>query len=307
MSEIRRLTGFKPTGHLQLGNYLGAIRPIVSAQSDTESIAMIADLHALTVEHDPATLRSLTGEVASTLLACGVTGPIYLQSALSAHTELHYLLEATTGYGEAKRMIQFKEKSAGQQHVRLSLLTYPVLMAADILLHDTHEVPVGDDQSQHLELTRAVARRFNDRYGQTFTMPVGVTPALAARLMDLQEPERKMGKSSSSPNGTLYLLDPPEVTRHKIRRAVTTPPGVANLREILAAVTGEVTPEFDGYAGLKATVAEAVIELLAPIRKAHAELDTAAVDEALSRGLSHASARAHATVSRAKNAIGLCL
>ncbi|MBB5869794.1 tryptophanyl-tRNA synthetase [Allocatelliglobosispora scoriae] len=307
MSEIRRLTGFKPTGHLQLGNYLGAIRPIASARPGTESIAMIADLHALTVEHDPATLRSLTMEVASTLLACGVTAPIYLQSALSAHTELHYLLEATTGFGEAQRMIQFKEKSSGQQQVRLSLLTYPVLMAADILLHDTHEVPVGDDQSQHLELTRTIARRFNDRYGPTFTMPVGVTPTLAARLMDLQEPERKMGKSSSSPNGTLYLLDPPEVTRHKIRRAVTTPPGVANLREILAAVTGGPAPEFDGYANLKAAVAEAVIELLAPIRKAHDELAAEAVTDALSSGLSHASARAHATVSRAKNAIGLCL
>jgi len=305
MSEIRRLTGFTASGRLQLGNYLGAIQPLVAGQGGARTTAMIADLHALTVDHDPDALRRRTVEMARTLIACGVTAPIYRQSALPAHAELHYLLEATTGYGEAKRMIQFKEKAAGKEHVRLSLLTYPVLMAADILLHDTHEVPVGDDQSQHLELTRTVAGRFNERYGETFTMPVGLVPAFAARLMDLQNPAAKMSKSAATPAGTLFLTDTPEETRHKIRRAVTTPEGVKNLREILSAVSGEPAPDFDGYAHLKATVTDAVNETLAPIRARYAEIGPDTVESVLRMGLSEASARAHATVSRAKRAIGL--
>jgi tryptophanyl-tRNA synthetase len=176
MTATRRLTGFKPTGHLHLGNLLGALRPLLAVQGHTDSIALIADLHAMTVEHDPERVRALTLEQATVMLAAGVDPertPIVVQSHVPEHTELHYLLECVTGFGEAARMIQFKEKSADGGHVRLSLLTYPVLMAADILLHDTLQVPVGEDQNQHLELARTLATRFNSRYGPTFTVPEG--------------------------------------------------------------------------------------------------------------------------------------
>lgn len=187
----RSLTAFKPTGRLQLGNLLAAIQPLVAAQEHSDCVVMIVDLHALTVEHDPRRVRELTLEQAAVLIAAGVDPTrttLYVQSHLPEHAQLHYLLECTTGYGEARRMIQFREKSTGPDPVRLSLLTYPVLMAADILLHDTDEVPVGDDQSQHLELARDVAYRFNTRYGQTFTVPRAVTPTVASRIMDLADP-----------------------------------------------------------------------------------------------------------------------
>src|SRR3954452_25099754 len=185
----RRLSGFKPTGHLQLGNYLGAIRPMVESQDRTGSVVMVVDLHALTVDHDPVQVRALTLEVAATLLAAGVdpaAGPLYAQSHVPAHAELHYLLECVTGYGEARRMIQFKEKSTATS--RLSLLTYPVLMAADILLHDIDEVPVGTDQRQHVELTRDLAVRFNATYRETFVVPRATHPPFAARIADLSDP-----------------------------------------------------------------------------------------------------------------------
>jgi tryptophanyl-tRNA synthetase len=187
----RRLSGFKPTGQLHLGNYLGAIRPMVDAQGRTDSVVMIADLHALTVEHDPTRLRQLTNNVLATLLASGVdpkTTLCYLQSDVPEHAELHYLLECATGYGEAARMIQFKELQQRPGHVRLSLLTYPVLMAADILLHDVDEVPVGDGQTQHIELARDVANRFNTRYGARSSCPA-VNP-VAARVMTRDPPAR---------------------------------------------------------------------------------------------------------------------
>ena len=176
---ITRLTGFQPTGHFQLGNLLGAMRPLIAAQNRTHSIAMVADLHAMTVEHDPGRVRALTLEQATVLLAAGVDPDrtaIIVQSQMPEHAELHYLLECVTHVGEATRMIQFREKSASGGPVRLSLLTYPVLMAADILLYDTREVPVGEDQNQHLELARTIATRFNHRYGETFTVPEGVRP-----------------------------------------------------------------------------------------------------------------------------------
>ncbi len=257
----RRLTGFQPTGYLHLGNLLGAMRPLVAAQETADSIAMIADLHALTMEHDPARVRAATLEVATVLLAAGVDPrrtAIIANSQVPEHTELHYLLECVTGFGEAARMIQFKEKSAAfklpgtsapsggpgagskPSAVRLSLLTYPVLMAADILVHDAREVPVGDDQSQHLELARTLATRFNSRYGETFTVPEGVRPESAARIMDLADPTRKMSKSAASAAGRIGVLDPPEVIRRTISRAVTDTlnvvrydperqPGVSNL------------------------------------------------------------------------------
>jgi tryptophanyl-tRNA synthetase len=317
---IRRLSGFKPTGHLHLGNYLGAIQPMVAIQPtvdgrqiadgrptvdgrrDTGSIVMVVDLHALTVAHEPARVRALTLEAATVLMAAGVEF-LYVQSHVPAHTELHYLLECATGYGEARRMIQFREKS--DRHTRLSLLTYPVLMAADILLYDVDEVPVGADQTQHIELARDVATRFNHRYAPTFTVPRAVNPPVAARIMDLADPTTKMGKSNASGTGVISLLDPPDTVRRKVRRAVTSDAGVANLRDILAACGGTCTSE--SYAVLKAAVVEAVVDTLAPIQHRYGELaaDPAYVAAVLADNAALAAGYAAATVARARDAIGL--
>jgi tryptophanyl-tRNA synthetase len=324
----RRLSGFKPTGHLHLGNYLGAIRPVVDAQHRTESVAMVADLHALTVEHHPARVRALSREVASVLLAAGVDprrALCYLQSHVPEHAEMHYLLECATGYGEAHRMIQFKERAGQQtngQHTRLSLLTYPVLMAADILLHDIDEVPVGADQTQHLELARDVAVRFNNRYGAVFVVPKVVNPTVASRVMDLADPTAKMGKSTSTDAGVLYLLDPPELLRRKVMRAVTDNGaevrydpgrklGISNLLEILAACSGDepatLAGLFRSYGDLKAAVADAVIATLRPIHGHHGDLraDPGYLDDVLAAGAAQARERAAATVSRTRDALGL--
>jgi tryptophanyl-tRNA synthetase len=327
-AATRRLTGFKPTGRLQLGNLLGAIRPMLTQPAGDPagagSVVSIVDLHALTVEHRPHEVRGRTIELATTLLAAGVDPDrttLFVQSHVPEHTELHYLLECVTGYGEARRMIQFRERAAGER-TRLSLLTYPVLMAADILLHDTEEVPVGDDQRQHLELARDVAIRFNTRYGDTFTVPRAATPPVAARIRDLTDPTAKMGKSTVSTAGTLHLLDPPDVLRRKLRRAVTDPvrevgydpvgrPGVANLLEILAACAGRdpavLAGQFDSCQRLKDAAAEAVIGLLAPIQRRHAELaaDPGYVGSVLAGGATRARERAAGTVTRARRAIGL--
>jgi tryptophanyl-tRNA synthetase len=319
MASTRRLTGFKPTGHLHLGNLLGALRPLIAAQAGTDSIALIADLHALTLEHDPDRVRALTLEQATVLLAAGVDPgrtPIVVQSHVPEVTELHYLLECATGFGEAARMIQFKEKSAGGGHVRLSLLTYPVLMAADILLHDIVQVPVGEDQNQHLELARTVATRFNSRYGETFTVPEGVRPEAAARVMDLAEPAVKMGKSTG--NGRIGLLDPPDVVRRTVARAVTdefavvrrdreNQPGVTNLVDVLAACSGRQPSDPRSYGALKRDVTDAVEALLAPIRARHAELaaDPGHVRRTLAEGAARVRPRAAATVRRARSALGL--
>lgn len=328
-TTVRRLTGIKPTGHLQLGNLIGAIRPMVAAQAQpgaaTEPVVMIADLHALTVAHRPHEVRDLTLEHATTLLAAGVDPAhtmLYVQSHVPAHSELHYLLECLTSYGEAHRMIQFKEKAAGERQVRLSLLTYPVLMAADILLHDTDEVPVGEDQTQHLELAREIAVRFNTRYGDTFRVPRVANPDTGARIMDLSDPTAKMGKSTGDSAGLLHLLDPPDVLRRKIKRAVTdggqevaydpvTKPGVSNLLEILAACTGAepaaVASDHPSYGQLKAAAAAAVIDTLAPLQRRYRELarDRDHVRGALASGAERARERAAATVVRARRAIGL--
>ncbi|GLZ00891.1 tryptophan--tRNA ligase [Actinoplanes sp. NBRC 103695] len=325
---MRRLTGFQPTGRLHLGNLLGAMRPLIAAQRTTESLAFIADLHAMTVDHDPARLRELTLETATVLLAAGVDPErtaLFTQSSMPAHYELHYLLECTTGYGEAARMIQFKEKSSASFSgrpgaggpVRLSLLTYPVLMAADILVHDSDEVPVGDDQNQHLELARTVAQRFNRRYGETFRVPAGVLPDGVARVMDLAEPRRKMSKSTSTDAGRIGLLDPPGTVRKTIMRAVTDTigtvrhdpagqPGVTNLLTILEACGGSAD-DFTSYGALKTAVADAVEEVLAPIRARHAELvkDPGHVRSVLDAGRERVLPRAEATVRRAREAIGL--
>jgi tryptophanyl-tRNA synthetase len=318
----RRITGFKPTGHLQLGNYVGAIRPLLADAGS--SIAFIADLHAMTVTHDPRQLSALRYEFAAVLLAAGLdpqTTPLFVQSDLPAHAELHYLLECATSYGEAHRMIQFKEKGGGSG-TRLSLLTYPVLMAADILLHDIDEVPVGSDQGQHVELTRDIATRFNLHYGQTFVVPLAAHPTHAARLADLANPSTKMGKTNASPAGVLFLLDGPDVVRRKVMRAVTdaetevryspeTKPGVANLLDILAVCTGRapelLATQFRGYGELKTAVADAVIGLLRPIQQRYGDLtaDSGYVEAVLAGGVEQVRERAEATVRRAKTALGL--
>jgi tryptophanyl-tRNA synthetase len=321
----RQISGFKPTGRLQLGNYLGAIAPAVRAQHQSESFIFVADLHALTVEHDPGRLPGRTREVATLLLAAGVDPrhcTFFVQSQVPEHTELHYLLECATSYGEAHRMIQFKEKSAAQAQVRLSLLSYPVLMASDVLLYDIDRVPVGDDQSQHLELTRAVATRFNSRYGQTFVVPRAAHPDFVGRLMDLSDPSKKMGKTNASDAGVLFLLDPPEVLRRKVMRAATDSlrevrhdpqgqPGVANLLDLLASCRGDspnaLAAEFSSYAELKEAVADAVVTTVRPIQQRYAQLaaDAAALDAVLREGAQRAREQASTTVRRARAALGL--
>jgi tryptophanyl-tRNA synthetase len=320
----RRLSGFKPTGGLHLGNFLGAIRPTLDGQRTVDSVFMIADLHALTKEHDPRRLRELTREVLATLLAAGTapTTLCYVQSDVPEHAELHYLLECATGYGEAARMIQFKEHTAARQSVRLSLLTYPVLMAADILLHDADEVPVGDDQNQHVELARDVANRFNTRYGRTFIVPRAVLPDVAARIMSLNDPTGKMGKSSASDAGVIALLDSPESVRRKVSRAVTDAgtevaydpdrrPGLSNLLEILAACERDepdiVALRFDSYGQLKEALTSAIVDMLRPIQERYRGIvaERGLLEDIRRDGAERARDRAARTVARAKAAIGL--
>jgi tryptophanyl-tRNA synthetase len=321
----RRLSGFKPTGRLHLGNYLGAIRPMLDSQGQTDAIVMIVDLHALTVEHDPRRLRTLTAEMLATTLACGVDPDealCYVQSDVTEHAELHYLLECATGYGEAARMIQFRQKVSGPDPIRLSLLTYPVLMAADILLHDADEVPVGEDQRQHVELARDVANRFNTRYGRTFVVPRAVNPPIAARVLDLADPAGKMGKSTASDAGLIYLLDKPDVVRRKVSRAVTDggsevtydpyrKPGVSNLLEILAACERDqpdvAALRFTSYGELKEELTQSIVDTLTPIQRRYAELtaDRGHLDRVRRNGAERARERAADTVRRAKEAIGL--
>jgi tryptophanyl-tRNA synthetase len=322
----RVFTGLKPTGQLQIGNYLGAIRPLLDLAADptNELLVSVVDLHALTVEHDPATLRSLTLEMATTLLACGLDerATVFVQSSVAAHTELSYLLESTAAHGEMTRMIQFKEKSREGRTVRLSLLTYPALMAADILVHRAEVVPVGEDQRQHLELTTTLARRFNAAYGPVLTVPRGVQPARTARVKDLRDPTMKMGKSGADGSGVVFLRDAPDVVAAKVRRAVTDAdpvltyepdrrPGVANLADLLGAVTecdpAHAVAGIRGGSGLKEAVAEALVELLRPLQQRYDELaaDPGAVLALLRQGADSVSDDAARVVAAARHAMGL--
>ena len=321
----RVLSGLKPTGPVTLGNYLGALRFWVEDQHRADSFFAVVDLHALTVEHDPARLRQLTVEQARCLLAVGLDPDVctlFVQSHVHEHAELCWLLECTAGFGELRRMTQFKDKSADQEFVSTGLFTYPVLMAADILVYQADRVPVGDDQRQHLELCRAVAARFNARYGEVFRVPEAAVPRVGARVKDLQDPTRKMSASSASLQGTILLLDPPAEVERKIKRAVTDPgssvrfdpehkPGISNLAQILGAVTGrdpeEVADGYSQYGPLKADTAAAVIELFRPIREKYNELaaDPLAVEETLDKGADKARSVAAATLDRSYRAIGL--
>ncbi|HVB92822.1 MAG TPA: tryptophan--tRNA ligase [Acidimicrobiales bacterium] len=323
MSKV--FSGIQPSGELHLGNYLGAIRSWVADQHNHDAIYCVVDLHALTLDIDPAELRSRTYETALDLLAAGLDPEactLFVQSQVPEHPRLTWLLECTASMGELRRMTQFKEKSEGRESVRAALFTYPVLQAADILLYDTDRVPVGNDQRQHVELTRELAIRFNGRYGETFVVPEAAFPPVGARVMDLQDPTRKMSKSVSSPLGTVLVLDPPEEIERKVRKAVTdtdgevrfdpeAKPGLANLLELLAVATNR-TPDqaaesYQRYGDLKRDLADALVELLRPIQKRRAELaaDAGAVTSLLAQGSEKARAIASVTYQRAADAIGL--
>jgi len=321
----RVLSGIKPTGHVHLGNHLGALRHWVAEQHEADSFYTVVDLHALTMEHDPSDLRERTLELARVLVAVGIdpdVATLFVQSHVAEHAQLSWLMEATVTDGELRRMIQFKEKSKGQESVRVALLTYPALMAADILLYDADRVPVGEDQRQHLELTRDLALRFNHHYGETFVVPEAAVPTVGARIMDLQDPTSKMGKSSESGAGTIFLLDDPAEIVRKVRRAVTDTesevrydrdrkPGVSNLLSILGAATDRTPQEaaagYTRYGPLKADTAEAVVELLRPVQARYRELaaDPGATDAILRQGARKAEQVASKTLSRAQRAIGL--
>lgn len=321
----RVFSGIKPTGDVHLGNLLGALQHWVRDQHDGESIHCVVDLHALTVPQDPDDLRQTSLQLAQILLAIGLDPEVctlFLQSHVHEHTELAWLMECTASMGELRRMTQFKDKSDKADFVSAGLFTYPALMASDILLYDTEQVPVGEDQRQHLELTRDLAVRFNSRYGDTFVVPEAVVPKAGARVMDLQEPTNKMSKSEDSPQGTILVLDPPEVVTKKIKRAVTdtdnevrwdveAKPGVSNLLSILGAATGRepeaLAGDYTQYGPLKADTAEAVVELLRPIQERYAELakDPAGTATILDKGAAKAQAVAAPVLARAKDKIGL--
>lgn len=325
-SPARLVTGVKPTGRLTVGNYLGAVRPTVALAADPamEPLVFVADLHAMTVDHDPAVLRRRTRELAATLLACGLDdrAVLFVQSAVPAHTELAYLLECTAAYGELTRMIQFREASAGRRAVRLSMLTYPALMAADVLLYRAEVVPVGEDQRQHLELARTLAHRFNTRYAPVFALPKAVVPAGAARVRDLRDPASKMGKSGGGTDGVVHVLDDPLRIAATVRRAVTDldpvlsydpglRPGVSNLADLLGALTGR-TPQaalagLHGAGALKAAVTQALVETLDPVRRRYADLvaDPGHLDTVLASGARRAAALAAPTLAAARAAVGL--
>ena len=326
------LSGIQPTGDIHLGNYLGALRSWVVDQHLYDSYFCVVDLHALTVPRDPDELRTRTMECATLLLAAGLDPEVctlFLQSHVPEHTALTWLLECTASYGELQRMTQFKDKTSkgGVESARVGLFTYPVLQAADILLYNADRVPVGDDQRQHLELTRDLAVRFNQRYRETFVIPEAAIPSRGqgARIMDLQLPTAKMSKSSESPQGVILVLDPPEVIERKVRRAVTdadtaddavrydptNKPGVSNLIELLAIATGrppaDVADQYSRYGPLKSDTAAALIELLRPVQERYRELSTdpGQVTKVLARGAEKARTVAGATVARARDAMGL--
>jgi len=332
---VRIFSGIQPTGRKHLGNFIGAIEPYVHHQERGEAIYCVVDLHATTVPYDPATLRERVYDTAAILLAAGVDPDrcvFFRQGDVPEHTELTWLVSSVTSFGDLGRMHQFKDKAGSQRDlVSSSLFTYPVLMAADVLVYRAHEVPVGDDQRQHVELMRDVAERFNARFAPglegdaaPLVVPEGVYREVGARIMDLQEPTRKMSTTGGTEQGTVLVLDEPATIERKFKRAVTDSgaevrhdrdgkPGVSNLIEIYAAVRGlsfdAVEREFADarYGDFKGAVAEAVIERLAPVQERYAELrpDEAALEAVLAAGAAKARALAAPTVARARELMGV--
>ena len=323
----RVLSCIQPTGEVHLGNYLGALSNWVSGQHANDVFHGIVDLHALTITDTPGVLGKQTLQLAAILFAVGLDpqiATVFVQSHIPEHSQLGWIMECTVSFGELSRMTQFKDKSAKREadFVSAGLFTYPALQAADILIYDAAEVPVGDDQRQHIEITRDIALRFNHRFGDTFVVPKAVTPPTGARVMDLQDPTKKMSKSGDGEAGIIYLLDDPAAIIKKFKRAVTDSdnevefdrerkPGVSNLLEILAAVTNEspasLATTYTQYGKLKQDTGEAVAEMLRPIQTRYHELmaDPAELGKLLALGKERASKVAQATLARAHSAIGL--
>ncbi len=322
----RVLSCIQPTGEVHLGNYLGALRNWVIGQHTCDAFHGIVDLHALTVPQEPGVVGRQTLELAATLYAVGLdpdVATVFVQSHLPEHSQLCWIMECTVAVGELQRMVQFKEKSAKQSgFISAGLLTYPALQAADILLYDADEVPVGEDQRQHVEITRDIAIRFNHHFGETFVVPKAVLPRAGARVMDLQEPTAKMSKSTASEAGVINLYDDPAAIVRKFKRAVTdsgsevlfdraAKPGVSNLLEIQSAATGrspeDIATGYAQYGPLKADTGEAVVELLRPVQERYRELmaDPAELARLLAKGADKARAVAAKTLTRAYDAVGL--
>jgi tryptophanyl-tRNA synthetase len=303
---VRIFSGIQPTGQKHLGNYSGGFRQYVATQErGDEGVFCIVDRHSISVDHDPEELRNSTLSLAAMLFASGLDPErsiVFVQSHVTAHAEASWLLSSVASFGELRRMTQFKDKSERQEFISAALFTYPVLMAGDILLYQTDAVPVGDDQRQHIELARNIAERFNSRYGETFTLPRTETPPVGGRIMDLQEPAKKMSTTGGTEQGTVLIADPPDVIRKKFKIAVTDSgreirrgedkPGVTNLIDIFA-VAADVPPEEieerydgEGYGQFKQDVAEAVISLLEPVRTRYEELlgDPGELERLLARG-----------------------
>jgi len=314
---MRIFSGIQPTGAKHIGNYAGGFRQYAQTQEGGDAFFCIVDLHSITVQYEPEQLRRSTYELLALLIATGLDperSTIFAQSHVPAHAEAAWLLSAVTGYGQLGRMTQFKEKGDKQELVSAGLFTYPILMAADILLYQTDLVPIGDDQRQHLELSRDLAERFNSRFGETFRLPEGQYPAAGARIMDLQEPERKMSTTGGTPQGTVLIADPPDVIRKKIKGAVTDSgrevrhapdkAGVSNLIELLSVATGESFAEIErrfdgeGYGPFKEAVAEAVVELVAPIQERYKDAlaDVEELDRLLQLGAGKASEASRPTL-----------
>lgn len=321
----RVFSGVKPSGNLTLGNYLGAMRHFVAMQDDHDCFYSVVDLHALTVPQDPKALRQQAISLAALYLAMGIDtqkSTLFIQSQVPAHAELSWLLQCSSYMGELSRMTQFKEKAEGQESVTVGLFTYPALMAADILLYQADVVPVGDDQKQHVELTRDIAVRFNNRFGDTFRVPEPVIPQVGARIMSLSEPNRKMSKSSNSV-GDIYLMDEPSVIKKKINRAVTdsdavvrydpdNKPGLSNLLVIHALCSSEAVAAVaerysgQGYGAVKKGTIDAVVAVLEPIQKRYRELMVdGGIYDVLAAGSAKASAAAAPTLRKAKEVMGL--
>jgi tryptophanyl-tRNA synthetase len=289
---MRIFSGIRASGDKTLGNYSGGYRQYAATQEQGDAVFCIVDLHSITTAYEPESLHEATLSGAAMLFATGIDPDrsiVFCQSHVEAHAEAAWLLSSATSFGELRRMTQFKDKSADQEFVSAGLFSYPVLMAGDILLYQTDIVPVGDDQRQHVELTRDIAERFNSRYGETFTVPRGVFPEEGARIKNLQEPERLMSTSAGNPQGVVRIIDEPDVIRQKFKTAVTdserevrhdlgAKPGISNLIEILSVATStpiaEIESRYDGtgYGDFKRDVGDAVVELLAPIQKRYAEL-----------------------------------
>jgi tryptophanyl-tRNA synthetase len=323
---MRIFSGIQPTGDKHFGNYSGGFRQYAAMQEEGEAFFCIVDLHSITTAYDPEELRESTLDLAAMLFATGLDADrstVFVQSHVTAHAEAAWLLSAVTSYGQLGRMTQFKDKSERQEFVSAGLFTYPVLMAGDILLYQTDVVPIGDDQRQHLELARDVAERFNSRYGETFKVPGGRFPETGGRIMDLQEPERKMSTTDSQPQGKVLITDPPETIRKKLKSAVTdsgsdvrydpeAKAGISNLLEIMSVATGDPIPELEarydggGYGNFKADVAEAVVTLLDPIRTRYEELraDPAELERLLAQGADKAREASAPTLAQMYERMG---